>query len=191
MSKEAVKILLDSMGSALRVNRQRVAMAFIQQPELFFDLLKVSFETDYKLHHKAMWTIELILEKNLDKILPHLDFFTKNIHKLKHESAIRPTAKICKWIAEAHVKKNIYEFQQRLKKENIEQIIETGFDWMITDTKVATKAYTMDTLYHLGSLPYDTFNWIHTELKNIILQNSNQESSAYKAHARQILQLLN
>jgi len=190
MSEIAVKTLLDSMGSALRVNRLRVASVFFQQPELFFDLLNVSFQTDYKLHYKAMWTIEMILEKDLDSILPHLNFFIQNINKLKHESAVRPTAKICKWIAEAYVKKNRLEFQQLLENQSITQIIETGFDWMISDTKVATKAYTMDTLFYFGSLPNEDLDWVHSELKNIIMQNSNQESSAYKAHARQILRLL-
>ncbi len=179
------------MGPALRTNRLRVTSTVLQNPELFPDLLELSFETSYKLHHKAAWTLELLLERKLNWILPHIDFFTQNIHKLKHESAIRPISKICKWLAEAYVKKSILEFQQLVTLENIEQIIETGFDWMITDTKVATKAYTMDTLFYFGSLPNEDFDWIHSELKNIILLNSNQESSGYKAHARQILQLLN
>lgn len=179
------------MGSALRINRLRITSAIIQNPELFPDLLAITFETDYKLHHKAAWTLELVLERKLNWILPHIDYFTQNIHQLKHESAIRPIAKICKWIAEAYAKKHIYEFYHTLNQEHMEHIVEAGFDWMITDTKVATKAYTMDTLYYFGSLPIANFEWIHTELKNIILQKTNEESSAYKAHARQILQLLN
>ncbi len=191
MSEIAVKTLLESMGSALRVNRLRVASVFFQQPELFFDLLKICFETDYKLHHKAMWTIEMILEKDLDSIIPHIDYFTQNIHKLKHESAIRPTAKICKWIAEAYVKKHKTAFVTHVKPIHIERIVETGFDWMITETKVAAKAYTMDTLYYFGCLNFENYDWIHHELKNIVLQNSSKESSAYKAHGRQILGLMN
>ncbi len=191
MSKIDLKNLMESMGPALRTNRLRVTSVVLQNPELFPDLLKLSFETDYKLHHKAAWTLELLLERKLNWILPHIDFFTQNIHKLKNESAIRPVSKICKWLSEAYVKKSILEFQQLIKLENIEQIIETGFDWMITGTKVATKAYTMDTLFYFGSLPNTEFDWIHMELKNIILQNSNKESSAYKAHAKQILKMLN
>lgn len=190
MSEIAVKTLLDSMGSAMRTNRLRVTASIMQNPELFPDLLEVVFETDYKLHHKAAWTLELVLERKLNWIVPHIDYFTANIHKLKHESAVRPVAKICKWIAEAYVKKYLFDFVNNVKPIHIERIIETGFDWMITETKVATKAYTMDTLYYFGSLDMEGFDWIHQELKNIVLQNSDKESSAYKAHARQILHLL-
>ena len=122
--------------------------------------------------------------------IPHIDYFTQNIHSLKHESAVRPTAKICKWIAEAYVKKHKTTFVTHIKPIHIERIVETGFDWMITETKVATKAYSMDTLYYFGCLNIENFEWIHQELKNIVLQNSSKESSAYKAHARQILHSL-
>lgn len=191
MSKESVKNLLSSMGPALRTNRLRVTAAIIQHPELFPDLLELVFDIEYKLHHKAAWTLELILERKLVWIVPHIDFFTESIHKLKHESAVRPVAKICKWISEAYVKKHLYDFVNFVKPIHIERIVETGFDWMITDTKVATKAYTMDTLYYFGSLDIDGFEWVHSELKNLIQQNSAKESSAYIAHAKQILKLLN
>jgi len=191
MSKKDVKNLLESMGPALRSNRQRIASDIIQNPDLFPYLLKVVFETNYKLHYKAAWTLELILEKDIHQIIPHFSFFSKNIHKLKHESAIRPIAKICKWIAEAYVKKRNLPIRSRLQRNEIEKIVETGFDWMITNTKVAAKVYTMNTLYYFGSLSIENFEWIHKELKNIILQDSSKETAAYKAHAKKILKLLN
>ncbi len=178
------------MGVAKRINRQRVADYFLGHQEDLPLLLEIVFETDYKLHHKAAWTLEFVLEKNLNWLVPHLDYFTKNLHKLTHQSSIRPIAKICQWIANAFVKKQQPLFIDNLTLLHINQLVEVGFDWMIGNHKVATKAYTMATLYYFGKLPLEKLNWVHAELKNIILQNIQTGSPAYKSQGKKILRLL-
>ncbi len=190
MPNSEVKNIITTMGSAARVNRLRAANYFLQNPDKFSDLLKLTFDMNFKLHYKAAWVLEFVLERHLDWILPFLDFYTKKIRLLKNQSAIRPTAKINKWIAIAYVKKKDKLFQDKLTNKHIELIIETGFDWMIGENKVAAQAYTMDTLYYFGSLAFDNLNWVHPELKNIIQQNINIRSVAYKAHGKKILHLL-
>lgn len=44
----------------------------------------------------------------------------------------------------------------------------------------------METLYLFGK----EFDWVHKELKLILLQNITQESAAYKARAKKILKSL-
>ena len=191
MSENNIQSIIDTMGTAARVNRLKAADYFIQYPEYLKGLVELVFDTSYKLHHKAAWVLEFVLKNHLYWIVPHLDFFSNNISKLRNDSAIRPIAKICQWIALTYVKKNDKTFQSKLTNKHIEIIIETSFDWMIGDYKVATKSYTMDTLYFFGSLSDKEFSWVHSELKNIILQDINTGSSGYKSHGKKILNLLN
>ncbi len=191
MSENNIQSIIDTMGTAARVNRLKAADYFIQHPEDFVGLVNLVFDTSYKLHHKAAWVLEFVLKDHLFWIVPHFNLFSKNISKLRNDSAIRPIAKICQWIAVTYVKKKDEIFQSKLTHQHIEAIIETGFDWMIGDYKVASKAYTMDTLYFFGCLSDKEFSWVHSELKNIILQDINSGSSGYKSHGKKILDLLN
>ena len=188
--KLSIPSLLESIGPARRDNRERVAAIFFEKPEMLPDLMVFVFNTNYKLHYKAAWILEILLEKDLNILLPHIDFFTSNIGKLRHESAVRPIAKICNWLAISYVKKQAEDLLKSLSITNIEQIVETGFDWMIGNFKVATKAYTMNSLFYFGKLKTPEFLWIHKELKNTILQKINNSSSAFKARGRITLELI-
>ena len=79
-------------------------------------------------------------------------------------------------------KKNT-EIDKYFTKKHIDKIIETGFDWMISDQKVAVKAYTMEALFLFGK----EIDWVHDELKLILVQEISSGSPAYKARAKKIL----
>jgi len=181
--------VIENMGNAARQNRLIAAQYFLDNPSEFLFLLQKTFDPDYKYHHKAAWVLEFVLDKNFDLLLPYLDFFTSNISKLQNDSAIRPIAKICEWIAIKYSHKNSKQLQTILSQKHITAIIETGFDWLIGDYKVATKAYTMHTLYMLGKLP-DAPKWIHQELRTVIAERMEVESAAFKSRGRKILALL-
>ncbi len=178
---------LNNLGPALRLNRQRVSNLVLENPKLFPFLIDIVFEVDNKLSIKAAWVLEFVLTEKLDWIAPYLDKFTKNISKLYLGSAVRPAAKICQFIAKDYTLKNNSIFKDILTKEHIDNIIETGFDWMISKHKVAIKAYTMTTLFLLGK----NYDWVHQELKLIILQNIPKETAAYKARGKMTLDLIN
>ncbi len=183
-----IKDLLDTMGSASIINRAKVADYIIAKQELFPKLIDVAFETEYKLHHKAAWILEFVLNDNLEWIIPHLDFFTSNLQKLNNQSVIRPASKICKWIAIAFDKNTV--FKQQLTQTHIENMIEAGFDWLIGDNKVATQAYSMHFLYLLGKQKITRFDWVHQELKKIISQNMPTASSGYKGQGKYVLKMI-
>jgi hypothetical protein len=61
-----------------------------------------------------------------------------------------------------------------------------NFYWLINDSKVANKAYTIRTLYLLGK----HFDWIHPELKIISEKEYISHSNAYKALAREVFKKL-
>jgi hypothetical protein len=178
---------LETMENAKRVNREREAFTVINNPELFTFLIELFFDTNNKLSIKAAWTLEIVCEQQLDLLIPYLDIFTTNICNLKFDSAVRPAAKICNFLAIAYASKNNLQIQQKLTKSHIDCIVETGFDWLISNHKVATKAYIMNALYLFGK----KYDWVHEELKLILLQNISNESAAYKARGRMTLDLIN
>ena len=80
-----------------------------------------------------------------------------------------------------------HKYREKLSERQIQQFIETSFDWLISDTKVAAKAYAMEILFELGK----HYDWIHPELKQIISQDYSKHSAGYKARARMILKEIN
>ncbi len=188
--KISIQTLIDQMGTAQRKNRLKAAEYIIEHPEYFKDLLDLVFKVKYKYHYKAAWILEFVLEKNLNWLFPHLDFFTKNLYLLKNDSAIRPIAKICQCLATAYMKQKKLIYIHHLEHKYIERIVETGFDWMIGNYKIASQVYTMDTLYYFGCIPLENYEWIHPALKNIILQNSASKSAGYQTHGKKILKLI-
>jgi hypothetical protein len=88
-------------------------------------------------------------------------------------------AKVCQLLVTSHFK----ETEIQLTDSHIQKITETCFDWLINDTKVASKCYSIRTLYLLGKHS----GWIHSELKVILEKDYPGHSAAYKAVAREIL----
>lgn len=175
------------MQNAKRENRLRVAHLVLKNPELMPFLVAIVFEVENKLSIKAAWSLELVCEQQLNLLIPFLTTFTANIKLLKHDSAVRPTSKICNFIAIAYTSKKESLIKISLAKLHIDAIIETGFDWMLGNFKVACKAYTMNALFLLGK----NTNWVHKELQLILQQNIPKESPAYKARGKITLDLIN
>jgi len=190
MTKSTARQVIVSMGTAARINRLKAAAYFIEYPDEITNLIDLVFDIDFKLHHKAAWVLEFVLENHIDWLVPHLDTFTKQLAKLKNDSALRPIAKICQWIAYEYVYKKNKSFTNSLTNKQINLIIESSFDWMIGEYRVATKVYTMDTLYYFGCLNLNDLSWVHSELKNIILQHIHLGSAGYQSHGKKIITLL-
>lgn len=162
--------------SALRENRIRVSDLVLQSKANFLPLLEIVFDVNNKISIKAAWILEFVCKKEINWLFNHLSYFTKNIQHVHFDSAVRPISKICQLLMQKNNKAPILNFSNKHK----EQITETCFDWMISNHKVATKAYTMQTLFLLGK----QHDWIHEELKLIILKNIDFESSAYKSRGK-------
>lgn len=167
--------------SAYRENRLKGAQFVLENPDCFPELISICFTISDKNTHKACWILEFVCYEKLEWLQPHLDFFCSNLKLLKDESAIRPIAKICQLLVTAHYKKA--ETKITLSEIQLQDIIETSFDWLITDTKVAAKAYSIRTLHILGK----HYDWIHPELQIILTKDYANHTAAYKAVAREIL----
>lgn len=187
MTKTYLITQLENIANAKRENRMRVTNLVLENPELLPFLLEIVFNSQDKTAIKAAWILELVCLENISLLVPHFNFFIENIKSLNHDSAVRSASKICMLLAQTHSKKTNLLISNTLTKKHIDTIIETGFDWLISKHKVATKAYAMTTLYLLGK----NTDWVHEELKLIIQQNMVTESAAYKARGKITLALIN
>ena len=169
-----------------RENRKRYALLVISNPDLIPKILDILFEVNDKISCRAAWLLEFVARENLDSILPYLDRFTKKMKTVHLDPAVRPIAKICEYLIQAYYHKNNNHTKDYLNALHKERIIEISFDYMITDQKVAVKAYSMNSLYLLGK----EYDWIHPELITILEKDFNSNSAAYKARARQLLRKL-
>ena len=167
--------------NAYRENRLRAAQDILENPALFSGLVSICFTPSDKNNHKACWILEFVSYEELLWLQPHLDFFCSNLKVLKDESSLRPIAKVVQLLVKSHYKKD--ENKIFLSEENLQDCIEASFDWLINDVKVATKAYSIRTLYLLGN----HYDWIHPELKVIIDKDFGDHSAAYKAVAKEVL----
>ena len=111
---------------------------------------------------------------------------TKNMGKVHLDSAQRPVAKICEYLANAYYGKHDTKIKQALLPIYKERIIEACFDWMINDVKIAPKAYSMNSLFLFGR----DYDWIYPELVLILERDYQMQSSGFKARARHILKKL-
>lgn len=169
--------LLENM-TAHRESRQKLADAVKENRQWILELLTIGFSVSNKNAHKACWVLELVFLDNIELLLPHLDFFCNNLQQISHESALRPVSKIIMLLMNADFKHH-YSITNSQKQI----LAEACIDWLISDSKVATKCYSIRALYVLGY----TFQWIHLELKIILDQNYHQQSAAYKAVTREVL----
>lgn len=187
MNADFLISVLNDVDTAARINREKASNIVLQNPILVKNLVEFTFDVDNKLSIKAAWVLEWICTHHgIEHILPYLEIFTQNISKVHFDSAIRPCAKICEHLAIAYTSKTANETQQQLTQKHIDLIIETGFDWLITNQKIAVKAYTMNTLYLFG-LQKD---WVHPELEHIIRTKVIHESKGCKARGKHILKLI-
>ncbi|WP_288955730.1 adenylosuccinate lyase [uncultured Polaribacter sp.] len=178
---------LNNMENPKRENRQRVANIVLENQSLFKDLIAITFDVENKISIKAAWILEWICTHHqLEWMIPHLDEFTSKIATVQFDSAIRPCAKICEHLAVAYYSKDENHIKRNLTFTQIDTIVETGFDWLITPQKIAVRAYTMTFLYLFG-LERD---WIHPELKHLIESKIIHESKGCKARGKHILTLI-
>lgn len=169
---------LDSV-TGHRANRDKCADEVLENLTLFPELIRLCFQVSNKNAAKACWILELVCYEKLEWLQEYLDFFCSNVKNVLDQSAIRALSKICLLLVTSHFKKK----EIQLTENQLQQITETCFDWLLTDTKVASKCYSIRSLHLLGK----HFDWIHPELKIILDKDYTSHSAAYKAVGREIL----
>lgn len=169
-----------------REQRNHFANLLVSQPELLPQLLDFCAKVHDEVSFRASWGLEFLCKKNLNVILEYMDRFLEILPNVYQDPAVRPMAKICEYLTISYYKNQTPTIRQALTTTHRNKITEACFDWLITDQKVAPKAYSMTSLYWLGT----EFEWIHPELKTILEDNYHTGSAAYRARSRMILKKL-
>lgn len=175
-----------SQITALRANRLKYANLVLADMSLFPKLIDILFMVDDKVSCRAAWVFEFVCTDYIYALIPHLDNFTKNLHRVHFDSAVRPVAKVCELLAKANYSKENHTIKNVLQPVYKERIIEACFDWMINESKIAPKVYAMNTLLLFGK----DYDWVHPELIQIIERDYHAQSAGFKARARHILKKL-
>ncbi len=187
MHLNSVTEQLESIANAGKDNRARVAEFMVKNSELIPSLIAITFDINNSLSVKAAWVLEWICtHHSITYLLPFLDKFCTHIKHLTHDSAIRPCAKICEQLAVKYDKDITNKSPSLLTPKQINQIVETGFDWLITPQKIAVRAYTMNTLFLFGK----KIDWIHPELKQLISTSIIHESKGTESRGKKVLSLI-
>lgn len=163
-----------------RDSRAKHAALILRQPRYFQLVLDIFFMVDDQASTRAGWLIEFVCRKDLSILYPHLSTFVHYLPTIYLDSAVRPAAKVAEMLALAYYKEEQPLAHKYVTPKHRERLAEIGFDWLITEQKVAVKAYTLTTLYWLGT----EFIWIHDALlAQIDLQYASQ-TAAFKARSR-------
>ena len=180
---ELATIIAQTTG--YKSSRQATANYVMANVELMNDFMQICFENTNPDHYKGCWVMELIAYEKLNWFQKYLDLICSNSKTLTNESAIRPLSKVIFLLLEAHYKtlKNEIHFTEEQRQE----LIELNFDWLITDTKVASKVYAMRSLLLLGK----EYDWIHPELETILAKDFSNHTAAYRAVSKDILKKIN
>ncbi len=161
-------------------NRKNLLSKLLQEPDFFSEILKL-IGTDKEMAPKAARAIELASIQNVEVILPHINSVIVISKSSNNDSVIRAMAKILEILIDQHYSsKNRFQLQEN----QLQQIVEICFDWLITPQKTAAQVYSMGCLLQLGK----DYSWIYTELLQILKKNYAKNSAGYKARARKIIQ---
>lgn len=162
-------------STANRHSRDELCETALSSVEALKELFLFAFDIGNKNHFKACWSLELVLEKDITLLLPHLDTFISKVKLYQHDSALRSISKICLFVSKS---KKI-----RLNDDQEQVLVEACLDWLIQEEKVATKAYTIRALYNFSK----NKPWLKEELYLILEQGYSSHSAAYKAVAKEVL----
>ncbi|WP_130734207.1 hypothetical protein [Flavobacterium sp. J27] len=166
-------------STAHRHSRDELCEVALSNTEALTELFLFAFDLKNKIHFKACWALELVLEKDINLLISHLTTFVEKVKLYHHDSALRSISKICLFISKSST------IQLTDKQEQI--LIETCLDWLIQEEKVATKAYAIRALYNFSKKKV----WIKEELRTILEQDYSSHSAAYKAVAKEVLKKIN
>jgi hypothetical protein len=184
MTKAEIVTELIETKCDVRTHRDRLYRLIGESENNVPDLLDLTFGGDDYLSFRASRILEFVCKNNLNHLVPHLAFFTKNISQVSHHSTKRVVGKICELIAYAYTHKQSNLTQETLTEKQKERIITACLDWMIQPEKMAVHAYAMQTLFLLGE------KWVHEELKQILEDKMAFASTGYVARARKILKAM-
>lgn len=179
---EQLKKELDYLNASIK-SRSSFSELILNHPEYIPALVKIGVENSTPYSPRAFWVLEFMSKKNLVLLLPELQILLDYGPQISIDSSKRPLSKIIESICTQYFKKKNPIYIETITEKQLEQMTQLCFDWLIGEEKVAVKAFSMQSLYYLGT----HFNWIHRELRPILENNLYLHSPAYTSRAKKVL----
>ena len=186
MTLKELHITIDSINHS-KASRAEAVEVVVAYPEIIPELIQYAFGNE-KNGHKVCWWLEFINRQYIELLCPFIKELLDGALHLKNDSAIRPIARVIETYCLNYYSKTPDMRVKTMMTNSIKELmVARSFEWLIDgELKVAPRAYSMISLYHLGK----DVSWVHSELQLIIEQNYGRESAAYKARARMVLKKL-
>ncbi len=164
-------------STALRQSRKDTADFVLENQDLFPELLGYAMDVSYLFHHKACWILEWVFNHKPIWFKEYLDLFFTNLPLFDHDGARRSIARIAMQI--------ITEQNEILpcSPQQLQIAKETFLDWLISNTKVASKVYAMKSIYYMSKNDI----WLKDILLDIIQKDYESESAAFRAASKEII----
>ncbi len=169
-----------------RKKREEIASWIVKKPHYVRETLQWAYKPESELLIKSAWVLEIICKRKPLLFFKYMYLFFEQLPHINNDSALRSSAKICEMLCYENYMLKFTNFGNILSKEEQKIMTECCFNWLITDQKVACQAPAMTCLHYLGN----DFEWIHPELKVILIKNIPNQSAGYKARANKILKYL-
>lgn len=185
MTEKELHIALNS-GRLSKAQVDVLVGELMRFPELSAPLFHEVLLEDKNGTFNASWTLDHLMRKKLEYLLPIIGDFVHGLAQLKTESCIRPMAHICEMVCIAYFKKQDPVFVQNITDTLLEQMVTLCFDWLIGSMNMAPKVFSMTSLYYLGM----KFPWVHPELKQVLEDTYPNGSTGYQNRAKKTLDKL-
>ncbi|NND62225.1 MAG: adenylosuccinate lyase [Flavobacteriaceae bacterium] len=182
------QVLYDKLNykKAYRDHRRAPALWVLDHPEYMKDLIGFCFDGDKEISTKAIWSLEFVCRERLSELYPFLNELVNYLPKAQNDGQKRTLSYLCELLCVAHYKKKDDKLEGVFTQVHKEKMTEACFDWLINQEKVACEVRAMTALYYLG----EEFDWIHTELAQILKRKMHSASAGYKSRARHMLELM-
>ncbi len=183
------QLLIDKLSRnflSSKMNKKLLTDHFLASKKDIQILINIINDSDENKAFLAAWILDGIARQNIDTIQFYIPQLISILESTENESVLRSTSKIFELIA-LDYKKDKRKYQSILDHNFKEQLIEIGFDKLISNHKVAVKVLMMEVLLEFGK----ETDWVHLELKSIIEKELFNGSPAYQARGKKTLKAIN
>lgn len=153
----------------------KIAGYACQSKKNFSELMRCFLDDDYRLAQRAAWSVSWAARKSPEMIYTHIKDLVTALQKTNaHNAVVRNAVRVLQEI-------NIPEEHQGAVMNACFQLLESP------RTPVAIKAFSLTTLFNLSK----TYPEIKPELKIIVEERWEHETTAFRSRAKKVLAAIN
>ena len=148
------------------------------------EIIDLTFHPDKQVSFRAAWLLDTMVVTAPEVYVNNLPYFVQRFSDVTDASCKRHYTRMMMHLTAPNSPQII---QNKLKGTDLEQVVETCFDWLIDSrVKVAVKVFAADTLFNLC----DRYGWIKEELTSQVQFMMRDGSPAIQSRGEKLLALI-